>query len=68
MHVCPENSSLAANALEQNLDDTKCDFCLKVVTSLKEIVASRETENEFKECLGNACLHIGALKDEVSES
>lgn len=66
VHVCPETSALTVNALEQNRDNTKCDFCINVVNSLKEIVASPETENEFKECLGNACLHIGALKDEVS--
>lgn len=66
VHACPLQASTPAVEAAASIDEgTKCDFCINVVTSLKQLVASPETEKEFKECLGNACFHIGALKDEV---
>lgn len=50
-----------------NVDTPSCDFCLNIITHVREILASKETEQEIKQFAVNACKHVGSLRDECTE-
>jgi hypothetical protein len=66
IHACPETTESRKLSLQRvNADNTSCDFCINILTHVREILASDDTEREFKQVVVQACSHIGALKDEV---
>lgn len=67
IQACPETADSRRSLLERtaNFDNTSCDFCINIVSHVREILASDDTEKELKQVIAQACSHIGALKDEV---
>lgn len=52
-------------ALPLGANDTNCDFCINMMTHVKQIVTSQETENELKSQIQQACGYLGSFRDEV---
>jgi len=48
-------------------DNTSCEFCLNIVTHVKEIISSPETQAEVQEVLDNSCKYLGELRNECQD-
>ena len=46
-------------------DDPNCDFCVTVVTNVKEIISGGPTELEVKTYVEDACHYLGSFENEV---
>ncbi|CAG2120838.1 unnamed protein product, partial [Medioppia subpectinata] len=55
------NNNIVANSVS---DDPSCNFCVTVVTNIKDIVSGAPTELEVKYFVEDACHYLGSFENE----
>ncbi|RWS15134.1 saposin-like protein [Dinothrombium tinctorium] len=59
------NENFTPQVYQQDVQDNiTCQFCVNIITHLKCIVSSKETEAEFKLILSKICTHLGSFRNE----
>ncbi|XP_054162734.1 prosaposin-like [Oppia nitens] len=59
------NNTININTVETNIaDDPTCNFCVTVVTNVKEIISGGPTELEVKFFVEDACHYLGSFENE----